>query len=78
MSGIKCVRCEKHLENIQPNIGFQPNDGLAFYTNGHYGSTFFDPMDSTYIEIAVCDICMEHLSEIGFVHSNPQPERATE
>ena len=64
---IKCVRCEKALQNIQPNIGFQPDDGLAFYTNGHYGSTFFDPMDGSYLEIAVCDPCAKRLSERGFV-----------
>lgn len=68
MSDIKCIRCERALQNIQPNIGFQPDDGLAFYTNGHYGSTFFDPMDGSYLEIAVCDECVRSLSERGFVH----------
>ncbi|MTH94743.1 hypothetical protein [Roseibium sp. RKSG952] len=42
---------------------FQPLDGLAFSTPGHYGSTFFDPCDGTSIEIAVCDDCLKGLAE---------------
>jgi hypothetical protein len=41
---------------------FQPLDGLAFSTPGHYGSTFFDPCDGTRIEIAVCDDCLKGLA----------------
>ncbi len=38
--------------------GHQPNDGLSFHSYGHYGTTFFDPMDGSCIQIAVCDECL--------------------
>lgn len=41
---------------------FQPSGGLAFRTRGHYGSTFFDPMDGSGLEIAVCDECVSQLA----------------
>lgn len=53
MSDILCVRCDKKLENFMEGRGFQPNYGLAFITYGHYGSTFFDPMDGSWMEIAI-------------------------
>jgi hypothetical protein len=36
----------------------QPAEGTAFQSQGHYGSTVFDPMDGSYIEINVCDDCL--------------------
>lgn len=38
--------------------GHQPSGGLSFHTYGHYGSSFFDPMDGSAIQIAVCDDCL--------------------
>jgi hypothetical protein len=38
--------------------GFQPMGGLALNSVGHYGSTEFDPMDGTRIEVVVCDPCL--------------------
>lgn len=55
----KCLKCGTVLENIQEGRPYiQPLDGLAFMTYGHYGSTIFDPMDGTWLEIAVCDKCL--------------------
>jgi hypothetical protein len=54
-----CIRCEKQLENIMEGRGVQPVDGLAFHSHGHYGTGIFDPMDGSYIEIVVCDECLE-------------------
>lgn len=61
---LTCIRCEKQMENINPK-GVQPNDGLAFHSYGHYGTTFFDPMDGTCIQIVVCDECLKRADEIG-------------
>lgn len=36
----------------------QPMGGLHFLTYGHYGSTVFDPMDGSKLNIAVCDDCL--------------------
>jgi hypothetical protein len=53
---LSCIVCDSPLVNIDgPN---QPDNGLAFSTSGHYGTTFFDPMDDTSIEINVCDACL--------------------
>lgn len=72
---LHCIRCEKQMHNILDSFderanlkGCQPNDGLAFYTQGHYGSTYFDPMDGSYIEICVCDECLESADKAGRVY----------
>jgi len=54
-----CIVCDTELENFS-NKTLHPNDGLAFYTNGHYGSTVFDPMDGSYMSIVVCDTCIKN------------------
>lgn len=63
---MNCIVCKKSLENVfdQDN---QPNDGLAFQSSGHYGSTVFDPMDGTHLEINVCDPCLKQAGEDGNV-----------
>lgn len=61
MSNAKpCIVCGRELENILdlPQESNQPNGGLAFTTLGHFGSTAFDPMDGTWLEINVCDPCL--------------------
>lgn len=71
MSTLKCVACRKPLENISTAFGsdaHQPYDGLAFHTYGHYGSTYFDPMDGeTYLELSICDECVKRADEEGLV-----------
>jgi hypothetical protein len=56
---VTCIVC-----GYQPDTAYngcdinQPYKATAFLTQGHYGSTFFDPMDGSYIEINVCDECL--------------------
>ena len=52
-----CFKCGCELENLMPNDN-QPNKGLEFITHGHYGSSFFDPMDGSYLRINICDLCL--------------------
>lgn len=58
-----CIVCGTKLGNVFgddiPCPHNQPSDGLAFSTRGHYGSTVFDPMDGSSLEINVCDPCLE-------------------
>lgn len=57
---LPCIVCGSPLESATGMTdNNQPSRGLAFLTNGHYGSTFFDPMDGTRLEINVCDECMK-------------------
>lgn len=60
-----CIKCNKKLTNITGDLenALQPNDGLAFITYGHYGSTVFDPMNGDSMQIAVCDGCIKALDK---------------
>lgn len=66
---LPCVRCDKPLQNVEPDYtpANQPYEGTAFVSHGHYGSTIFDPMDGTYIELNVCDECLKGLQGTGKV-----------
>lgn len=63
----ECIKCSKAMNNIADK-GLQPSGGLAFSTRGHYGSTYFDPMDGTYLEIAICDECLREIEKAGYVY----------
>lgn len=67
---VQCVRCGVAMDNVLEN-GFQPMNGLAFSTRGHYGSDFFDPMDGSRIEICVCDDCLRVVSKSGSMWHYP-------
>jgi len=60
-----CIVCNTEVENW--NIAYpedspqvHPINGTAFKTYGHYGSTVFDPMDGSYLDIVVCDSCLKN------------------
>ena len=58
-----CIVCNAEVENwdgVYPDNESQihPIGGTVFRTYGHYGSTVFDPMDASYLEIVVCDTCL--------------------
>lgn len=55
---LACVCCQAELPNIMATCGIQPSGGLAFSSSGHFGSTVFDPMDGSSIQIVVCDPCL--------------------
>lgn len=69
---IDCIACGKELDNIEyttrsngTKVEVHPMDGLHFRTYGHYGSTIFDPIDGTYLDIAICDVCiMKNLDKV--------------
>lgn len=66
---IVCIACSMTLKGA-PGNDFQPMGGLAFVSYGHYGTTFFDPMDGTSIEIAVCDECLQKAEEMKRIRHN--------
>lgn len=58
-----CIVCQSEVDNwdiAYPKDATQvhPIGGTVFRTYGHYGSTVFDPMDASYLEIVVCDECL--------------------
>lgn len=58
-----CLLCGKALENTDTTAENQPYGGTAFETHGHYGSTAFDPMNGSMLEINVCDPCLREAAE---------------
>lgn len=70
-STISCFSCDKKLKNwVYDSVEVHPQDGLHFSSNGHYGSTIFDPVGlDLSIEIAICDECimrkLEHVRGSG-------------
>lgn len=66
-----CIVCRKSMPNFT-HIGYQPENGLAFQTLGHYGSTYFDPMDGSYLEISVCDECVISAEHEGIVYRSKE------
>ena len=66
MKNCICIVCRGGLKNLTPR-GNQPIGGTAFATTGHYGSTVFDPMDGTVIEVNVCDACLKVAAQDGVI-----------
>lgn len=59
MKPVPCIVCGFQPKEAIPDSNNQPYKATTFMTQGRYGSTFFDPMDDSYIEINVCDSCLE-------------------
>jgi hypothetical protein len=63
-NSVKCFCCDADLVNWEyasrsgKLVNVHPMSGLHFQTYGHYGSTIFDPMDGTSLDIAICDECV--------------------
>lgn len=76
---MNCIVCKTELRNIDAgDVENQPAGGTAFQSSGHYGSTAFDPMDGTYLEINVCDGCLVAAGKDGNVlvgFPQPRPPR---
>lgn len=64
---LHCIVCGTWLKNYGGPGQNQPSAGTAFFTHGHYGSTAFDPMDGTFLEINICDPCLVRRAGEGFV-----------
>lgn len=65
-----CIVCDKKLktwEYSEDETNVQPMGGLGFFTYGHYGSAFFDPMDGSKIAIVVCDECICKANDKGYL-----------
>jgi hypothetical protein len=65
---LACVVCGLVLRNVHNGVDNQPDDGLALTSHGHYGSTAFDPMDGTYLEVNICDECLVKAGNNGQVY----------
>lgn len=59
---LSCIVCNLELEHVfkdlEGEIHNQPSGGTTFTSQGHYGSTVFDPDDGSFIEVNICDRCL--------------------
>lgn len=64
---VPCIVCGKELQNVDKDAENQPYEGTAFETHGHYGSTAFDPLNGSMLEINFCDDCLVKAGKAGRV-----------
>lgn len=61
---MKCFCCDGDMKMWDySDDAIHPLNGLHFISYGHYGSSYFDPMDGSLINITICDVCLEKKSE---------------
>lgn len=60
---MNCIVCNKKLLAFDDN-NFHPIGGVHFFSYGHYGTTVFDPMDGSTLNIFVCDQCLNTKKEL--------------
>jgi hypothetical protein len=65
---LPCIVCRKQMERVfEGGYELQPNDGLHFHSEGAYGSTVFDPMDLSTLDVVICDECIVKAGKDGIV-----------
>lgn len=59
-----CLVCGRELKPIFSDISGhrQPDGATMFTTHGNYGSTVFDELDGTQLQINICDGCLKERS----------------
>lgn len=72
---LPCFVCGENLQSAAPGVVNQPLDGLAFTTHGHYGSGVYDPMDGSWLELNICDVCVLAGKERVLRGQSVQPRR---
>lgn len=80
MTPLNCIACNKKLETAIPPEAAdhnQPYGATIFTARGQFGSTIFDPMNGTYLEINVCDDCLHKAAVQNQVLlcGTPQPRK---
>lgn len=64
---LPCIVCDKTLEAVSDTDPVQPHEAVTFRAYGQYGSTVFDPQDSSQLYINVCDTCLAEKGRAGAV-----------
>lgn len=71
---LPCIVCGLKLEQTGPGgDNNHPMDGLIFRSPGQYGSTKFDPVDGSTLEINICDPCIIKAAKKKTVLFNASP-----
>jgi hypothetical protein len=65
---LRCIVCGVKPDSVeQLDVNNQPYKATTFASHGHYGSTAYDPMDGSFIEVNVCDACLRESARTGRV-----------
>lgn len=65
---LPCIVCNVRLNRVDDHCDeTQPYEGTNFHSQGHYGSTVFDPMDGSYVSFNICDTCLVERGQTGHV-----------
>ena len=64
---LPCIVCGVALEAVSGADPVQPHGAVTFRAFGQYGSTVFDPQDSSQLYINVCDRCLTDKGRTGAV-----------
>ena len=72
-----CIICKREVDNWdeaypENEAQVHPIGGTAFRTYGHYGSSVFDPMDASYLDVVFCDPCLKERLEYIYKGVNQQ------
>lgn len=83
MKETNCIICEVAVENwvdAYPDNSsvVHPLDGTVFRTYGNYGSTVFDPMDASYLEIVLCNSCLKDRLQYTYEGINEEYKKELE
>ena len=73
---MNCIVCKMHLENFDNGEVNHPKDAVVFIARGNYGSTVFDPMDGSYLEVNICDDCVKLARHDSMVMIGPPQSRS--
>lgn len=64
-NALPCIVCDRQIESMDDSYINSPYAATAFESHGHYGSTIFDPMNGSFLELNVCDPCLRRLAGEG-------------
>jgi hypothetical protein len=70
---LPCMICGRDLKAAAPGSQNQPSGGTYFLTYGNYGSTVFDPLGVSVLEISVCDGCLRERAGRAWEHPPDRP-----
>lgn len=59
----ECIMCKMNVDD----------NGTYFRSLGNYGSTVFDPMDGSYLDIIICNGCLEQNAKFAVCGRESKP-----
>lgn len=65
---LPCIVCKTPMRRVRDGgYELQPSEGLHFSSEGAYGTTVFDPMDLSTLDVIICDECIVAAAREGRV-----------